>query len=448
MNSILCRLRSACTVYFAIIVSCLAADIDNGGFEKGVAAPTGWANQVKKGDAARFIYIKGGTAGDDVHTGTRAVGIEAPGGYSPRWFTTHANLADVVAGNEYQLIYWIRTRNLDGDDNVVGRLEFFDDGGESLGAEWERSSHEGNADWREITFTVTAPKQAVSAKPIIHFRDGDNNTTEENCRVTIDDVSVRPAGTKAQLPTEMDLYLLIGQSNMAGRGTVAQQDRTPHPRVFKLNRQDEWVPAVEPLHFDKPFAGVGPGLSFGKVMARANSNVAIGLIPCATGGSPIRVWKPGAYWEQTDTKPYDEMLRRTRIATRRGHLKGILWHQGEADSGAAGAANYLERLDDLIGRLRHDLGAPSMPVVVGGMSDALMARKPHAGTVNRALATLPRRVENTACVSAEQLTLKEDRVHFDADSARELGHRYARAMLKIQDALRQSNPQASRSTTH
>ncbi|MBN8458188.1 MAG: hypothetical protein J0M04_10150 [Verrucomicrobia bacterium] len=27
------------------------------------------------------------------------------------------------------------------------------------------------------------------------------------------------------------LFLLAGQSNMAGRGTVEKQDKTPHPRV-------------------------------------------------------------------------------------------------------------------------------------------------------------------------------------------------------------------------
>ena len=49
----------------------------------------------------------------------------------------------------------------------------------------------------------------------------------------------------------LHLYLLIGQSNMAGRGEVAKEDRTPHPRVLKLDKKDEWVPAVDPLHFDK-----------------------------------------------------------------------------------------------------------------------------------------------------------------------------------------------------
>ncbi len=91
------------------------------------------------------------------------------------------------------------------------------------------------------------------------------------------------------------LYLLAGQSNMAGRGAVSERDKKAHPRVFVLNRLNRWVPATDPLHFDKSWAGVGPGLTFGKELAEADPNVIIGLIPCAVGGSPISAWKPHSY---------------------------------------------------------------------------------------------------------------------------------------------------------
>ena len=52
---------------------------------------------------------------------------------------------------------------------------------------------------------------------------------------------------------------------------------------------------VDPLHFStKTGAGVGPGLAFGKAMADANPQARIGLIPCAVGGSSIKVWVPGS----------------------------------------------------------------------------------------------------------------------------------------------------------
>src|SRR4051794_19815842 len=61
------------------------------------------------------------------------------------------------------------------------------------------------------------------------------------------------------------VFLLVGQSNMAGRGKVEEQDQKAHPRVWKLDKDGKWVPGVDPLHWDKPnVAGVGLGTTFGK----------------------------------------------------------------------------------------------------------------------------------------------------------------------------------------
>ena len=132
----------------------------------------------------------------------------------------------------------------------------------------------------------------------------------------------------------MDLYLLIGQSNMAGRGAVSDNSASS-PHIMALDAEDQWVVAKDPLHFDKPaIVGVGPGLSFALEAQRLKPNGKIGLIPCAVGGSPLSTWKPGGYHESTDTHPYDDAIRRARIAMKSGQLKGVLWHQGESDSKA------------------------------------------------------------------------------------------------------------------
>ncbi len=230
--------------------------------------------------------------------------------------------------------------------------------------------------------------------------------------------------------SKFHLYLLIGQSNMAGRGKVEKEDRTPHPRVLSLNKDGQWIPAVDPLHFDKPTAGVGPGLAFGKAMAEADKDAVIGLIPCAAGGSPLRVWKKGETWEGTKSKPYDDTLRRVASAVQKGVLKGILWHQGESDSNDVSAKNYGERLAEFVNRLRRDLQAPETPFLAGGMSDALCARDADARIVDQALRGLPQSVPHAAFVGAEKLTMMSDKLHFDAAGAREFGRRYAKAMLQ------------------
>jgi hypothetical protein len=115
----------------------------------------------------------------------------------------------------------------------------------------------------------------------------------------------------------MDLCLLIGQSNMAGRGTVEPEDLKVHPPVLTLNKDNEWVPAVDPIHFDKKQAGVGPGRSFGIAMAERDPTVRIGLIPCAVGGTSIRKWRPGAEDLKTHTHPYDTCSIETLLNTGR-----------------------------------------------------------------------------------------------------------------------------------
>ena len=221
----------------------------------------------------------------------------------------------------------------------------------------------------------------------------------------------------------MDLYLLIGQSNMAGRGVVEDQDRTPIAGVYALNKADAWVPAIDPLHWDKPdIAGVGLGRSF----ARAVKGTAeIGLIPAAFGGTSLEQWKPGS-------DLFQEAVRRAKIAMKAGQLFGILWHQGEAETTAELAKSYVPRFATMIAALRNELGAADVPVVVAELGPFLEPDKhPFAAEVNRQLRAIPGQVPHSAFVSTEGLMHKGDKLHFDAASQRELGRRYAKAYLNL-----------------
>lgn len=227
------------------------------------------------------------------------------------------------------------------------------------------------------------------------------------------------------------LYLLAGQSNMAGRGKAEKEDRTPHPRVMALSQKDEWVPAVEPLHFDKPSrVGVGPGLAFGKEMAEADPSVVIGLVPCAVGGTSIAKWEAGAHDPITNTHPYDDAIRRVRRALKDGVLKGICWHQGESDCDENMAASYGNRLEKLVYRLRQELEAPTVPFVCGELGLWRIEPGSFSEKVNLSLRHFPHRVRLAACVSSKGLK-NQDQYHFDAPSARKLGRRYAEAMKKL-----------------
>ena len=237
----------------------------------------------------------------------------------------------------------------------------------------------------------------------------------------------------AAAPQRMHLYLLVGQSNMAGRGRVGPEDKRPISGVFMLTKDLKWKPAVAPLHFDKPaVVGVGVGRSFAKAMRERDADAVIGLIPAAVGGSPIDSWQPGGYHRQTKSHPFDDALKRAKHALKSGELKGILWHQGESDSKPGLAESYSGKLHELIGRLRTSLGATNAPFIVGQMGK--FAERPWNESkrlVDNAHRALPDTVARTAFVSSNGLGHKGDQVHFNAKSYRELGRRFAKAMMSL-----------------
>jgi hypothetical protein len=241
-------------------------------------------------------------------------------------------------------------------------------------------------------------------------------------------------GPKLPAKKDFELYLLIGQSNMAGRGKVEDADKVPHPRVFMFTKTNTWAPATDPLHFDKPaIAGVGLGSSFARTMADANPKVTIGLIPSAVGGTPLSRWQKGG-------DLYQQALERAKAAMKEGTLKGILWHQGENDSGAeATATNYVARLSQMVKDLRADLGVGDVPFVAGKLGMFLVGKdkegKPsYWRVVNDQIAQLPQKAPNCAVVESTDLKHKGDQLHFDRPSLHEFGKRYAEKMQALQSA--------------
>lgn len=242
------------------------------------------------------------------------------------------------------------------------------------------------------------------------------------------------AAEAPKLPAKKDfhLYLLIGQSNMAGRGKVGPEDKIPHPRVLKFTKEMAWAPAVDPLHFDKPkIAGVGMGSSFGRVMADANPKVTIGLIPCAVGGTPLSRWQKGG-------DLYKQALERAKVAMKDGTLKGILWHQGESDSGSeSNAKSYAARLSQMVKDLRADLGVGEVPFVAGKLGpfrpkEDKNGKPIYTDLVNEQIAKLPSLAPKCAVAESTGLKDKGDKTHFDTPSQHEFGRRYAAKMQELQ----------------
>lgn len=239
---------------------------------------------------------------------------------------------------------------------------------------------------------------------------------------------VPPQAMKDTTSRPLHLFLLAGQSNMAGRGEVTPDRREPIPGVFALREDGSWGPAVDPIHWDKTVAGVGLARSFALAYQAQHPGVDVGFVPAACGGSPVEVWVPGAYYEPTRSHPYDDALARVAAVRNRGELKGILWHQGEADSRPERVGLYEARLGELFARMRRDLGDADLPILVGQLGR--FPERPWTEDKERVNAIHQRIAAgdpNIGYVSAEGLTAKDDLIHFDTAGLVELGRRYAEA---------------------
>ena len=178
---------------------------------------------------------------------------------------------------------------------------------------------------------------------------------------------------------------------------------------------------------DKPGAGVGLAMSFAAELLSYNQEMSIGLVPCAVGGTPLSRWMPGA-------DLYDNAVSIMRLALSKGNLRGILWHQGEGDSNKSDDANsYGDSFQKMISCLRTDLSAEDVLVIAGELGTFL---QDHDGCefftiVNQQLRELERNLNAYGCVTSEGLTDNGDNVHFNSESLREFGRRYATKYMDL-----------------
>lgn len=228
-----------------------------------------------------------------------------------------------------------------------------------------------------------------------------------------------------------DIYLLIGQSNMAGRGVLTPENLLPAPaNVWCLDKGNNLTPLLEPIQFDGVGVGASIGAEFGRRIAAAHPDRPVLLVPSARGGTRIDQWNP-----ENPRSLYHEALARVRTAERYGTVKGVIWHQGESDATTNLAPAYAEKLVALVTALRRDLANPGLPVVVGELGGFVgepwgsrtADTRPLVAEVNRQLHTAAERLPNCAIVTAEGLGHKGDHLHFSAEAARTYGERYFKA---------------------
>jgi iduronate 2-sulfatase len=249
-----------------------------------------------------------------------------------------------------------------------------------------------------------------------------------------------------------EVFLLAGQSNMDGRGSIKdltgslKKYAQPNPDILihfsagGLKRPLTTSGGFKPLepgysgtpgnHNPKalPTNSFGPEVAFGPEISKALPGKHILLVKFAEGGTNLsKDWNPEAKGKLYEN--FIKFVRQTQEMMKANgdtcEIRGMAWHQGESDAGMP-AGKYEEALTAFIAKVRDDLGNKNLPFVIGQVFD----NSTRAGIVNDQKATA-KAVANVGFVDADGLETFDKGTHFDAASQIKLGKRLADEMIRL-----------------
>jgi hypothetical protein len=236
-----------------------------------------------------------------------------------------------------------------------------------------------------------------------------------------------------QLPDKENLwvFILAGQSNMAGRGFVEPQDTIPSERVLTINKAGEIILAKEPLHFYEPtMAGLDCGLSFGKeLVEQLPDSVSVLLLPAAVGGSSIQQWLGDSTFRNVQL--FSNFGEKVQMGKNYGTIKGILWHQGENDAIKHETIDqYQVRLTELINKFRNTVGDESLPIIIGKLG-SFSKNNENWQQINRQIEVYVASDKFASIVETSDLKNKGDLVHFNSKGLRKMGKRFSSTYMEL-----------------
>ncbi|MBR5325468.1 MAG: hypothetical protein IKU49_03125 [Prevotella sp.] len=271
-------------------------------------------------------------------------------------------------------------------------------------------------------------------------------------------------GAKADVDPDFHIYLCFGQSNMEGNAQWETVDnKFVDERVQMLStcnfdnpkrKLGEWYTAYCPIV--NPIGKLGPTDYFGRTMVAAlPTNVKVGVVAVAMGGSPIEMFdkdkyeeklksSPTDWWAQLSKNyyggnPYGRLIEMAKKAQEVGVIKGILLHQGCSNNGDPKWPDMVKKIyNDILTDL--NLKAKDVPIFVGETEYAEMGGG--CSLHNTVVASIPSVIPTGHVVSAEGIPGNgQDPWHFSAVGYRIFGKRYAIEVLKAKGLEPKANPE-------
>lgn len=274
--------------------------------------------------------------------------------------------------------------------------------------------------------------------------------------------------TTSLLSSEVDVYLLAGQSNMQGIGKIENLENF---QGLDLQRSHYFTgKGFEPIVLGKTKTSAragefGPEIGFAHEMTSDGKEVY--LIKYFASGMPLHAGWNGNKWiglpatnGRTNFHPglnaqdpnkgrlYTAMIKRflngLKAVGAAGHtpnIRGFLWMQGEQDSkNEISASQYAANLKRLKTRLSEDIKVNELPMVFGQVlpySPAL-ERFTHRKEIRSQMAAAdsasgkPEAILGATMVSTDSFPLLKDKVHYNAQGQWMLGLAMARSMQNLQ----------------
>jgi hypothetical protein len=226
------------------------------------------------------------------------------------------------------------------------------------------------------------------------------------------------------------VFILSGQSNMAGRAHVEPQDTIPSDRVFTINKNGEVIIAKEPLHYYEPsMTGLDCGLSFGnELIKHIPDSISILMIPTAVGGSSIGQWLGDSTFRNVQL--FTNFNNNIVIGKQYGTIKGVLWHQGETDAKSPNDIKlYKNRLVELFIKFRKTVKNEKLPIIVGELG-SFSKNSDNWKHLNNQIELYVSSDSNASIVRTSDLKDRGDKLHFDSEGQRLLGKRFANEYIK------------------